>query len=74
MLLFVLSGATGIVLHCRAKIEFKREVDPSLGGVGLFWEAMKSQAPPALAPGVMIQMGLLGLAYIYRHPGLEKSD
>jgi len=74
MMLFVLSGATGIVLHCRAKIEFKREVNPFLGGFDLFWEAMKSQAPPPLAPGAMIQMGLLGLAYTYRHPALEKSE
>jgi hypothetical protein len=74
MTLFVASGGAGIVLHCRAKIEFKREVDPSLNGARLYWEAMKSQSPPALAPGMMIQMGLLGLAYTYRHPALCESE
>lgn len=72
MVLFILSGAIGIVLHCRGKLEFKREVDPALRGMALFWEAMKGIMPPALAPGSMIQMGLLGLAYAYRHPATSR--
>ena len=71
MLLFVLSGFVGFGLHWRGKIEFKRESDSSLSGARLFWEAMKSQSPPALAPGAMIQLGLLGLVYAYRHPALR---
>jgi hypothetical protein len=39
-------------------------------GLELFWEAMKG-ATPSLAPGVMAQLGLLGLACTYRHPLLR---
>jgi hypothetical protein len=27
--------------------------------------------PPLLAPGVMMQLGLIGLAYTYKHPALN---
>jgi hypothetical protein len=75
MILFVVAGGVGLVAHWKAKMEFKREMDPSLSGTKLFLEAMKSQSPPALAPGVLIQMALLGLTYTYRHPatGSPKS-
>jgi hypothetical protein len=73
MVLFLLAGLTGTVLHYRANIEFQLEVDPSLGGAALFWKAAQAKAPPALAPGVMVQMGLLGLAYTLRHPALERN-
>ena len=63
MLLFLASGLTGIALHWRGKMEFQLESDPSLSGWALFRKAMESKTPPALAPGVMIQLGLLGLAY-----------
>ena len=66
MLLLMLSGATGTVLHYRANMEFKREMDPSLGGVTLFWSVIRAQAPPALAPGNLALLGLLGLAAVYR--------
>jgi hypothetical protein len=72
MTLFLLSGVIGTVQHYRAKAAFQLEVNPSLQGSALFWEAMKSISPPALAPGVMIQMGLLGLVYAHRHPALRK--
>jgi hypothetical protein len=66
MLLLMLSGAIGTVLHYRAGMEFKREMDPSLGGVALFWSVIRAKAPPALAPGNMALLGLLGLACVYR--------
>jgi hypothetical protein len=68
MALFILSGFVGLWLHAQAKMEFKQETNPSLSGPALFWQAMKSISPPALAPGVMIQTGLLGLAYAYISP------
>jgi len=73
MFLFILSGAAGIVLHYNAKAEFQRESDPSLSGLELFWDSIRTTSPPALAPGAMIQMGLLGFAVAYRHPGLKKK-
>jgi hypothetical protein len=54
--------------HYIANVEFQREVDPSIGGTALFWKAMGAKTPPALAPGSMLQLGLIGLAYAYRHP------
>jgi hypothetical protein len=73
MALFVLSGFLGLFLHFRAKMEFQLEVNPSLGGASLIWEAARSISPPTLAPGIMIQMGLLGFVYAYRHPALHGS-
>jgi disulfide bond formation protein DsbB len=66
MLLLMLSGAIGTVLHYRANMEFKLEMDPSLGGLALFWSVIRAKAPPALAPGNMALLGLLGLACVYR--------
>lgn len=69
MLVFVLSGLTGLLLHYRGNLEFELEMHPSAAGWGLFWEAIRG-ATPTLAPGTMIQLGLVGLAYSFRHPAL----
>src|SRR5262245_45713917 len=66
--LFLLAGVAGIALHYQSSIEFKLETNPSLVGWALFWAAISAKTPPALAPGTMIQLGLLGLIYTYRHP------
>jgi hypothetical protein len=68
-LLFV--GALGIILHYRGNVEFQLEVSPELHGWELFRKALNAKAPPALAPGVMAQLGLLGLIYTFRHPALR---
>jgi len=74
MILFILSGLTGLVLHFRGKMEFKLETNPSLNGMALFWETIRgATVPPVLAPGMMIQLGLLGLAYAYRHQTVNLS-
>jgi hypothetical protein len=70
MLLMVLSGAFGGVLHYEVNAEFEREMDPAVKGIDLVSKTMKGAAP-ALAPGAMIQLGLLGLVYTFRHPALE---
>src|SRR5687768_2645389 len=51
MVLLMLSGTMGSVLHYRANMEFKREMDPSLSGFALFSSVVQAQSPPALAPG-----------------------
>jgi len=61
--LFLVSGVVGVGLHWKGKIEFQLESSPSLSGWDLFRQAMKSKTPPALAPGVMVQFGLVGLAF-----------
>lgn len=74
MLTYIGTGLIGMTLHFKANAEFQREIDPSLGGAALFWKVVEATAPPALAPGVMVQFGLLGLVYTYRHPALKEQD
>jgi hypothetical protein len=68
MLLLVASGFLGVWFHYQATTEFQLEMDPSLRGWALFRKAVVAKAPPALAPGSMIQLGLIGLAYTFKHP------
>lgn len=68
MWLFVGAGGLGLYFHYAANVEFQREMDPSIGGIALVRKALAAKAPPALAPGAMAQLGLLGLAYAFRHP------
>lgn len=68
MVTFVLSGGLGVLLHFRGNLEFQLENDPNQTRSALFWKVMRAHAPPALAPGLMAQLGLLGLIYAYKHP------
>jgi hypothetical protein len=73
MVLFIATGTLGILLHYQGNWEFQHELDPTAGGWDLFMKIMRAKAPPALAPAAMIQMGLLGLLYTYRHPALDRT-
>jgi hypothetical protein len=64
--LLLVVGVTGVVLHVRGNAEFQREMDPSLAGSALWWKTLRAKAPPALAPGVLVQLALLGLVYAAR--------
>ena len=66
--LYLLAGLTGLALHYRGSRAFQLEVNPGLKGSELFWRTVKAKAPPALAPAAMVHLGLLGLAYGFRHP------
>lgn len=70
--IFVAAGLLGLFLHFRGNLEFELENDPSLRGFALVWEALRG-ATPALAPGALLQLGLLGLAYTFRHPALTRG-
>lgn len=72
MAVFVAAGLLGLVLHLRGNLEFALERDASLRGAALAWEALRG-ATPALAPGALFQLGLLGLAYTLRHPVLDRA-
>ena len=72
MVIFVVVGLIGLVLHFRGNVEFALERDPSLSGVRLLWKSLRG-ATPALAPGALSQLGLLGLLYTYRHPALGNN-
>jgi cation transport ATPase len=70
MLLCVAAGVLGVYLHYAGNVEFELEREPLRHGLDLFWEAIRG-ATPALAPGALSQLGLLGLAYSFRHPALR---
>jgi hypothetical protein len=74
MVLFLLAGIAGTGFHLRGAAEFQVEIDPSQSRWEIFKKAMRSKAPPVLAPGLMVQLGLVGLAYAYRHPTLDQSE
>jgi len=70
MWMFVVIGLLGVFFHLKGNVEFALERDPSLGGARLIWKVLHG-ATPALAPGALSQLGLLGLVYAYRHPALS---
>lgn len=72
MVLCVASGVLGVLLHYKGNVEFELEMYPDLSGWKLFKEAMMG-ATPALAPGAMLQLGLVGLAWTFRHPALRSK-
>ncbi len=69
MALFIVAGILGLYLHYRGNVEFALERDPSLTGARLIWKALRG-ATPALAPGALAQLGLMGLVFTYGHPAL----
>ncbi len=64
---YVVAGFVGIYFHFCGNREFELEMYPSLSGFGLIVESLTG-ATPALAPGVMVQLGLLALLFVFRHP------
>lgn len=73
MIGFIIGGGLGIFFHYQGLAEFKLESNPSLAGWDLVWQAIRGKTPPLLAPGAMIQLGLVGFAYTYKHPALSRS-
>ena len=73
MLIFILAGVLGLTLHYRGNEEFELEMYPDRAGLELFREVMMG-ATPALAPGTMIQLALIGLAYTIGHPRLGRVE
>lgn len=72
MLLFVAAGALGVYLHYRSNVEFELEMNPAAAGWELIRESLTG-AMPALAPGTMVYLGLIGFLYTYRHPIFSAS-
>ena len=68
MVLFLVAGIVGVALHYRGSLEFQMELDAAQHGWPLFMNVMRAKAPPALAPGVMAHLGLIGIAWDFRHP------
>lgn len=74
MVIMVIAGAVGFALHFRGNMEFQLDIDPTLSGWELAMKVLRAKAPPALAPGAMAQLGLLGLIYSYKHPALSRRS
>lgn len=72
MALCLAAGALGVVLHLKGNAEFALERDPALTGAALAWKVLRG-ATPALAPGAMAQLGLLGLVFAHRHPARSRG-
>ena len=71
MLTFVAGGLLGCWFHLSANLEFELELYPTQAGLELLSGALAG-AFPALAPGALLQLGLAGLLYTYRHPDLSR--
>lgn len=67
--LLMAGGFLGLFLHYQSNVEFELEMYPDLSGFRLVREALTG-AIPALAPGALIQLGLVGLAYTYQENDL----
>jgi hypothetical protein len=73
MVLFVLAGFAGFVAHFHGSAEFQLDLEPSLSTWELLEKVMRAKAPPLLAPGMMMQLGLLGLAYVFSDKRYRRS-
>ena len=73
MCAFIVFGVVGVGLHYDGNVEFERELHPKETGV-MFLRHTLAGATPVLAPGSMVLLGLLGIAYAYRHPSAVGSD
>ena len=76
-LLMVLSGAMGVYFHGEENLEHARrdaeEYGEPTSGSSFWMNAIKGDAP-TLAPGTMVQFGLLALLFAYRHPALKRPE
>lgn len=76
MILTILSSGIGVLEHLKANARnagalrdgerFPTTISAIISGFDGF--------APLLAPGVLVQVGLLGLAFSYRHPKLARSS
>jgi uncharacterized membrane protein len=65
MMLFVVAGFIGFAAHFHGSAEYQLELNPDMSNRELLEKILRAKAPPLLAPGMMLQLGLLGLAYVF---------
>lgn len=73
MMLLIVAGVVGMFLHLRENIAAEEELNPGTSGLPFWWEVIRGDLP-TLAPGTLVQFGLLGLLYAYRHPALGNGE
>lgn len=69
---FLLVGLVGVYQHFTGNIGYEKESNPGLAGAELY-RAAAMGSTPLLAPGAMLQLGLIGLLYTYRHPAFNRK-
>ncbi len=69
MIVVALSSVIGVWEHLQSSMKYQQQDYPDQTGLTLVWEAAKN-ANALLAPGVLAQVGFLGLAFTFRHPNL----
>jgi hypothetical protein len=73
MVFFIAAGLLGVVFHYQGSRAFQLEMDPSLRGTALLLKVLHAKSPPTLSPGLMIQLGILGLGYAYLRRNEQRS-
>ena len=73
MLAIVVAGLAGIGFHFNGAAAFQLDIDPSQTWWAVTRKVARAQSPPVLAPGAMLQLGLIGLVYTFRHPVVAKN-
>jgi len=74
MALFVLAGFVGFAAHFYGSAEYQLELNPDMSNWELLEKILRAKAPPLLAPGMMLQLGLLGLAYVFSDSRFRRSE
>src|SRR6266403_1337550 len=74
LVLFVLAGFVGFAAHFQGSAEYQLELNPDMSNWELLEKILRAKAPPLLAPGMMLQLGLLGLAYVFSDPRFRRSE
>jgi uncharacterized membrane protein len=74
MALFVLAGFVGFAAHFQGSAEYQLELNPDMSNWELLEKILRAKAPPLLAPGMMLQLGLLGLAYVFSDSRFRRSE
>jgi hypothetical protein len=67
MYLFLVFGIDGLMVHYNFAAHAVLKLHPALTGLPLLYATLSGDIP-LLAPGMLIQVGLLGLLYTFHHP------
>jgi hypothetical protein len=67
MAAFVVTGLAGVILHYRANVGYEQDSNPGEGKNEVYKKAVMG-ATPTLAPGAMVELGLVGLLFALLQP------
>jgi hypothetical protein len=67
MYLFLIFGIDGFLTHYHWAVQAALKSQPTLVGMPLLYATLSGKIP-LLAPGMLIEIGLLGLIYTFQHP------